>query len=163
MKFFTSVKNLFLYSLALLITISSLWLTPASSFAAPLDLGAGQYIAFDTTAQTQAIDDSIAIYRSLKGKVSKGETLTTDEIKVILNEINAKINPLVQAKKDLLADDPNAQTQSVDDSIAFYRSLKGKVSKNEPLTIDEIKVVLKGINDEINALVVEKKNLSISY
>ncbi|MBD2299923.1 NAD(P)H-quinone oxidoreductase subunit 4 [Nostoc sp. FACHB-87] len=157
MKLFTSLKNLVAYSLVLLVTVCGLLLTPPNALAVSVDFGATQYLAFDAGTQTQDVDAAIASYRSLKGKVSKNETLTTDEVKGALGVINAKINAAVQEKKDVLAADPSASTESFDSSIASYRSLKGKVSKNETLTIDETKDVLKAINSKINALVQEKK------
>jgi uncharacterized coiled-coil DUF342 family protein len=164
MNLLTSLKNLVAYSLVLLVTVGSLLLTPPNALAASVGVGATQYLAFNaTSAQTQDIDSAIAAYRSLKGKVAKGEALTTDEIKETLKTINAPINALVQQKKDLLASEPSAQTQDIDSAITSYRSLKGKVSKGETLTIDEIKEVLKGINAPINTLVQQKKALSTNY
>ncbi|WP_158507347.1 hypothetical protein [Nostoc piscinale] len=49
----------------------------------------------------------------------------------MLKVVNAKINAAVQDKKDLLASDPSASTESFDSSIASYKSLKGKVSKGK--------------------------------
>ncbi|WP_445638362.1 Chromosome partition protein Smc [Nostoc sp. DSM 114161] len=160
MKLFTSLKNLVAYSLVLLITVCSLLLAPPS-VAASVDVAATQYLA-DATTQTQTItpeiiDDAIADYRSLKGKISKNQDLEIDDIKDILEVINVEINALVQGKKDLLAVDSAAPTQDIDDSIADYRSLKGKISKNQDLEIDEIKGILKLLNTRINGLVELKK------
>ncbi|AHJ27450.1 NAD(P)H-quinone oxidoreductase subunit 4 [Nodularia spumigena CCY9414] len=123
-------------------------------FTAPTAIAAvdvsTQYIAFDTS--TGSIDEAVASYRSLKGKVAKQQSLSIDEIKQALGVINDKINTLVQEKKDLLAADSNASTDNLDSSIASYRSLKGKVAKQQSLSIDEIKQALGVINAKINSL-----------
>ncbi|MEA5611959.1 hypothetical protein VB671_04305, partial [Nodularia spumigena UHCC 0040] len=90
-----------------------------------------------TSTSTGSIDEAVASYRSLKGKVAKQQSLSIDEIKQALGVINDKINTLVQEKKDLLAADSNASTDNLDSSIASYRSLKGKVAKQQSLSIDE--------------------------
>uniref|UniRef100_UPI0030D91424 NAD(P)H-quinone oxidoreductase subunit 4 n=1 Tax=Nodularia spumigena TaxID=70799 RepID=UPI0030D91424 len=140
MKIFPSLKKFVVYSLVLLVSVCSLLFTAPTAIAA-VD-GSTQYIAFDTSTSTGSIDEAVASYRSLKGKVAKQQSLSIDEIKQALGVINDKINTLVQEKKDLLAADSNASTDNLDSSIASYRSLKGKVAKQQSLSIDEIKQAL---------------------
>ncbi len=102
MRLITSVKNFFVYSLVLLITVCSLLLTPPNALAASVDFGATQYIAFDTTASISQIDELIAYYREQKLWISKNENLSIDARKEILKEINSEINALIKDKKALL-------------------------------------------------------------
>ena len=123
--------------------------------AASVDVAARQYLAAATTqtpTTSEIIDKEIGNYRTLKVKLSKSEDLTIDEIKVVLFVINTRINALVEDKKDLLAANPTAPTQDIDKEISDYRNLKLKVSKNEDLTIDEIKKGLGLLNTTINVL-----------
>ncbi|KZL48280.1 hypothetical protein [Nodularia spumigena] len=150
MKIFPSLKKFVVYSLVLLVSVCSLLFTAPTAIAA-VD-GSTQYIAFDTSTSTGSIDEAVASYRMLKGKVAKQQSLSLDEIKQALGVINDKINTLVQEKKDLLAADSNASTDNLDSSIASYRSLKGKVAKQQSLSLDEIKQALGVINAKINSL-----------
>jgi hypothetical protein len=160
MKSITRIaRRLMLVFLALIASSTMFFSFPA--VAASVDVTAIQYLA-DATTQTQTtseiIDKEIGDYRSLKGKLSKNQKLTIDEIKTVLFVINTRINALVEDKKDLLALNPPAPTEDIDNSISDYRSLKGKVSKNEGnLTLDEIKKGLRLLNTTINVLLELKK------
>jgi len=105
MKFFTSLKNLVVYSLVLLVSVGSLLFTIPTAIAA-VDIANTQntqYIASNTTALTvEQIDELIAYYREQKQGVSKNEILTNQTIKEILKEINSEINALIKEKKALL-------------------------------------------------------------
>jgi hypothetical protein len=90
MKIFPSLKKFVVYSLVLLVSVCSLLFTAPTAIAA-VDVST-QYIAFDTS--TGSIDEAVASYRSLKGKVAKQQSLSIDEIKQALGVINAKINSL---------------------------------------------------------------------
>ena len=106
MKLITSVKNLFLYSLLLLITVCGLWFTPPSALAAPVNLAATQYIAFDTATDTQSeiqsLDELISELRATKVSIGKDESLSIEEKKERLAQVNSYINDLIKDKKALL-------------------------------------------------------------
>ncbi|MCH4903199.1 hypothetical protein GSN00_02065 [Cylindrospermopsis raciborskii CHAB3438] len=118
MKFFTSLKNLLVYSVVLLVSVGSLLFAPSIAIATPVDFVGIQSISDTTGLTAQQIDDLIAYsdtkgltveqidqliayYRAEKKEVSKSEILTVDTIKEILKDLNAEINNLVAAKKAL--------------------------------------------------------------
>jgi ribosomal protein S15P/S13E len=127
MKFFTSLKNLLVYSLVLLVSIGSLLFAPPIAIATPVDFVGVQsiidttgltaqqtddlilysYYSVDTKGLTveqtvEQIDQLIAYYRGEKKQVSESKILTVDTIKEILKDLNAEINNLIAAKKALL-------------------------------------------------------------
>lgn len=123
MKFFTSLKNLLVYSLVLLVSIGSLLFAPPIAIATPVDFVGVQsiidttgltaqqtddlilysYYSVDTKGLTvEQIDQLIAYYRGQKKQVSESKILTVDTIKEILKDLNAEINNLIAAKKALL-------------------------------------------------------------
>jgi hypothetical protein len=59
-------------------------------------------------------------------------------------------------------DTTSLTAEGIDEIIAYYRAEKQAVSKSEILTTETIKEILKEINSEINALIKQKKALSVT-
>ncbi|EFA73074.1 hypothetical protein B7O87_07135 [Cylindrospermopsis raciborskii CENA303] len=105
MNVIASLKQFFVYSLLLVVTVFSLLLAPVSAMA---DVNTVEYSNINVIAQRPAmrsyeinptnIEEEIAALRKEKIQVGKDANLTLDEKKAKLSEINAKINELLKGK-----------------------------------------------------------------